>query len=70
MMLMTDNGIRGKLLWANLCGNEAYDYTAGSPPLAAGGLHADLIQDNYYFLQDIFIAGAWKESLHPSESAS
>ena len=70
MMRMTDNGIRGKLLWVNPCGNEAHNYPAESFRFAVSGMHAGLIQDIFDFLQDIFIAGAWKESLHPSESAS
>ena len=69
-MRMTDNGIRGELLRVNLCGNEAQNQAAGSFRFAADGLRAGLIQDIFDFLQDIFVAGAWKESLHPSESAS
>ena len=69
-MRMTDNGIREELLRVNLCGNEAQNQAAGSFRFAAGRLRAGLIQDIFDFLQDIFVAGAWKESLHPSESAS
>jgi hypothetical protein len=67
---MSDNGIHGKLLWMHPCGNEAHNYPVGSRRFAAGEKQAGLIQDNFDFVQDIFGAGAWKESLHPSEPAS